>query len=258
MQRRGFCCHSVHGCMWRQGTWFALFVILSLFSGGLLFGSEKNPLCLHQRVVERLWCILVSPPTIINCNEDVPTHSSFPLKERWFPECWLKHMPITLTSFTLSSPLSSSLPTSTSTHQLLSDPSTSSLFTLPMSCDLAKVQVYVEIYLISIFTLKVRFIKPVWQSSAMILTSAPTALGLCLMCPFNWGWQSGAVHIGNEWLSRGWKRGHPSQNYFVLVLYLIWGRQSVLALNNGPTLLDQLPALFCDIALWRGNLWGAH
>jgi len=64
------------------------------------------------------------------------------------------------------------------------------------------------------------------------------------------------VHTGNGWLSWEWKRGHPSENYSVLVLYLIWGRQSVLALNNDPTLLDQLPELHCDIALLRGLRWG--
>lgn len=73
-------------------------------------------------------------------------------------------MSITLTSFTLTAPLLSSLPTPASTSPVLSDPLTSSLFTLPLSSVLAKVQVSVEIYLISIFTFKVRFIEPAWQS----------------------------------------------------------------------------------------------
>lgn len=64
------------------------------------------------------------------------------------------------------------------------------------------------------------------------------------------------MHIGNGWLSGGWKRGHLSKNYSVLVPYLIYGRQSVLALNNGLILLDQLPALLCDSSLQRGNLSG--
>lgn len=34
----------------------------------------------------------------------------------------------------------------------------------------------------------------------------------------------------------------------VRTLWSIWGRQRVLALKNGPTLLDQLPTLLCDIA----------
>lgn len=146
-------------------------------------------------------------------------------------------------------------------HQVLPDPQISSLCTLPLSFALAKVQVSKKVHLITISKFKIRFIEPAWQSQGFVgsrkhqcLSSAPTILGLCLKCPLNWRmakWHS--AHW--EWMALlGMERGHPSKNYSVLVPYLIWGRQSVLALNNGPTLLDQLPALLCDIALQRGNL----
>lgn len=140
---------------------------------------------------------------------------------------------------------------------------TFSFSTVPLSCFLERVQVYVEIYPNSIFRFKVRFIGGTItggcrQQKAPCLWLLPPLSWVCVSS-VHWigGWKSGAVHIGNEWLTWGWKRGHPSKNYSVLVPYLIWSRQSVLALKNGPTLLDQLPALLCDIALQRGNLWGA-
>ena len=86
-------------------TWDLICFVWHSFSSlwWVLVWIWENPLCLHQRLVEWLWCMPVSPPAIINSNEDVPTHSSFPLRECWFP--WVKGMPITLTSFTLSSSL---------------------------------------------------------------------------------------------------------------------------------------------------------
>lgn len=110
-------CHAKEGvllslCAWlyAQTRDLICFVCYSFFSlWWVLVWIRENPLCLHQRVVDWLWCMPVSPPTIINSNEDVPTHSSFPLRECCFPECQLQYMPITLTPFTLSAPLSSSL-----------------------------------------------------------------------------------------------------------------------------------------------------
>lgn len=103
-------CHAKEGVLLSLGAWLYVqtrdLICLVCYSFSCLWWVVvwiwENPLCLHQRVVEWLWCIPVNPPTIINSNEDVPNHSSFPLRVRWFPECWLKRMPITLTSFTLS------------------------------------------------------------------------------------------------------------------------------------------------------------
>ncbi len=167
MQRRGVCCRSVHGCMCRRGTWFALFVILSLLSGGFLFGSEKT-LCVFIRgwlsdcdicqlaLLPLQTVMKMFRPTRLSLSESVDflsaDYNTCPLL--------LLHSDFQHHFYHLFRP--------PHPHQVPSDPLTSSLFTLPLSCVLAKVQVSVEIYLISIFTFKGRFIEPVWQSWVVV------------------------------------------------------------------------------------------
>lgn len=103
-------------------------------------------------------------------------------------------MPITLTSFTPSAPLLS-FPSNPRLHT--SSPHRSPDF-LPLCsllepCSGKGSGICRDIYLISIFTFKFRFIEPVWQSPGVagsrkppcFSTSAPTILGLCLKCPLS-------------------------------------------------------------------------
>lgn len=71
----------LRACLYVQTRDLICFVCYSFSSlSWVLVWIWENPLCLHQRVVEWLWCMPVSPPIIIRSNEDVPTHSSFPLR----------------------------------------------------------------------------------------------------------------------------------------------------------------------------------
>lgn len=123
------------------------------------------------------------------------------------------------------------------------------LSSLLLNCDLAQVHAF-QVWKYVLLPLLCLSTRGYEQQKAPFLWLVPPLSWVCVSRVY-WtgGWQSGAVHTGNGWHSREWKRNHPSKNSCVLVLYLIWGRQSVLVLNNGPTLLDQLPALLCDIVL---------
>lgn len=223
-------CHAKEGvllslCAWLYVQTRDLICFVCFYSPSLSLSSlwrilvciQENPLRLHQRGVEWLWCMPVSPSTIINSNEDVPTHSSLPLRERWFPECQLQHMPITLTSLTRSAQLLSSLPTPASTPLVLSDPLTSFLFTSPLElCSGKGSGICRNISYFHFHFFKVRFIEAAWQSrevvrlqkkkkkSTMLQRVVPPLSWVCVSS-VHWigGWQSGAMHIGNGWLSRG-------------------------------------------------------
>lgn len=128
----------------------------------------ENPLCLHQRVVEWLWCMPVSPPTIINSNEDVLTDSCFLLSVLipWVlteKHAYYSYFIHTFSTTFIFSPNPRLHNKSSPIPWLLP-----SLFTHPLSCVVAKVQVSIGIYLISIFMFKVRFIELPGQSQRAV------------------------------------------------------------------------------------------